>query len=248
MSRHLASAFGLIAGLAPAMALAQTNIDQGKSPAQIFATDCAACHKAARGLANGRNSAALADFLREHYTTSGEQAAALAAYVLGAGGGQSGEGRAQKPTPEHASVSAEEPKPAANHQKRRSGKPQAAAPASGKPQRPAGEEAKPEEESISVEEPSPSRPTHAVTERRRHRPAPAKAARGRREEPETTPAPQQPAAVAPEPAAAVAEPPATEAPSTPPPNQEASPAPSAAAPSDAASGDNSPVPRDNIPD
>lgn len=246
MSRHLASIFGLLAGLAPAMALAQTNLDEGKSPAQIFAIDCAACHKAARGLADGKNSAALAAFLREHYTTSSAQAAALAAYVLGAGGRQSGEGRAQKPTAEHASASAEEPGSEVNHQKRRSGKPEAAAPASGKPQRPAGEEAKPEDESISVEEPSPSRPTRPVAERRRHRPAPAKAARRRRDKP-VTPS-REPAAVAHEPAAVVVEPPAPEAPSTQPPSQQASPAPSAAAPSDAASDDNSPVPRDNIPD
>ena len=65
------------------MAHAQTNIDQGKTPSQIFANDCAACHKPTRALANGKNRFALTEFLREHYTTSREQAAALAAYVLG---------------------------------------------------------------------------------------------------------------------------------------------------------------------
>ena len=57
------------------------NIDQGKSPADIFANDCAACHKSTRGLANGQNSLALSSFLREHYTASKDQANALAAYV-----------------------------------------------------------------------------------------------------------------------------------------------------------------------
>jgi mono/diheme cytochrome c family protein len=86
--RGVASAAGLFVGLLPAMAQAQTNIDQGKSPAEIFATDCATCHKSARGLANGRGSSGLASFLVEHYTASKDQAAALAAYVMGAGGGE----------------------------------------------------------------------------------------------------------------------------------------------------------------
>ena len=79
----VAAAIGLLALFMPASAIAQTNLDQGKSASQIFASDCAECHKGARGLAKGRSSASLTDFLREHYTTSREQAAALAAYVLG---------------------------------------------------------------------------------------------------------------------------------------------------------------------
>ena len=87
MTRGLAPMIGLLAALAPAMAHAQTNIDQGKTPAQIFIEGCSACHKTARGLANGKGSYALTEFLHEHYTTSRDQAAALAAYVLGAGSG-----------------------------------------------------------------------------------------------------------------------------------------------------------------
>ena len=90
--RGVAPAIGLFVGLLPAMAQAQTNIDQGKSPAEIFANDCATCHKSARGLANGRGSSGLASFLVEHYTASKDQAAALAAYVMGAGGGEAGTG------------------------------------------------------------------------------------------------------------------------------------------------------------
>ena len=88
MYRSVAPAIGLFMGLLPAMAQAQTNIDQGKSPAEIFANDCATCHKSARGLANGRGSSGLASFLVEHYTASKDQAASLAAYVMGAGGGE----------------------------------------------------------------------------------------------------------------------------------------------------------------
>ena len=88
MFRGVAPAIALFIGLVPIMAQAQTNIDQGKSPAEIFANDCATCHKSARGLANGRGSSGLASFLAEHYTASKDQAAALAAYVMGAGGGE----------------------------------------------------------------------------------------------------------------------------------------------------------------
>jgi mono/diheme cytochrome c family protein len=83
---------------------------QGKTPAQIFANDCAACHKPTRALANGKNRFALTEFLREHYTTSREQAAGLAAYVLGAGFGA-------KPANEPPkSTKAEEETPAAAKQ------------------------------------------------------------------------------------------------------------------------------------
>jgi hypothetical protein len=89
--RRLLPIVGLIAvwglGLPAAPAWAQVNIDQGKSAAEMFNGDCATCHKSAKGLANGRNSGALAGFLREHYTSSAQQAASLAAYVLGAGAG-----------------------------------------------------------------------------------------------------------------------------------------------------------------
>ncbi len=104
-------AAALVFGLVPAPARAQVNIDQGKPPSEIFESDCATCHKSARGLADGKNSLMLSGFLREHYTASREQAAALAAYVLGAGGSAPA---AQKPGTEHAKVEPGEPK-AAGH-------------------------------------------------------------------------------------------------------------------------------------
>lgn len=245
MIRGFAPAIGLLATLAPAMAHAQTNLDQGKSAAQIFASDCAECHKAAHGLANSKNSATLTDFLREHYTTSREQAAALAAYVLGGRGAEPGapaQGHPPKPAPEHASASAEEPKPA-KHQGPHPGKPEEHAPAAAKLQRPAGDTAKPEEENPG------DQPTIMSPEVR-----PTTASRNRRKEPKPSPASpaEAPAAVAHAPAAVVADPGATEAP-----RLEASPNPTtaapaaAAAPADAASGESgedAPVPRDDIPD
>jgi hypothetical protein len=76
----------IAAGLAAAAAHAQgINIDEGKTPAQMFASDCSVCHKAARGLAKNSNVRAVADFLRQHYTSSREQAAAMAGFLLAAG-------------------------------------------------------------------------------------------------------------------------------------------------------------------
>ena len=94
MPRRIQSALALFAGLltagavlAPAAASAQVNIDQDKTPAHIFASDCSVCHKSIRGLANGKGHAALAAFLAEHYTSSDAEAEALASYVLANGGG-----------------------------------------------------------------------------------------------------------------------------------------------------------------
>jgi mono/diheme cytochrome c family protein len=135
VTRRLAAAIGLVAGLGPAIAHAQTNIDQGKTPAQIFANDCAACHKPTRALANGKNRFALTEFLREHYTTSREQAAGLAAYVLGAGFG--------------AKPANEPPK---------STKTEEETPAAAKQQKPTEEAAKPEEEPAAAEDPNSNPP------------------------------------------------------------------------------------------
>lgn len=111
---RFAPIIGLVALLCPVVAKAQTNLDQGKSASQIFANACVECHKEPRGLARGRSASALTDFLREHYTTNGQQAAALAAYVLGGRSADTAptapvtQGRG-KPVPERAL--AEEPKP-----------------------------------------------------------------------------------------------------------------------------------------
>ena len=196
MFRGVAPAIGLFIGLVPVMAQAQTNIDQGKSPAEIFANDCATCHKSARGLANGRGSSGLASFLVEHYTASKDQAASLAAYVMGAGGGEAAPAtRGPKPAsaPDRNRASAEPEAPPT----RTPGKPDQVPPAAG-------------------------------------RQGPATGSRNRPQPPL-----QQPAAVVVEPAPS--SPSAQESPVV-------VPGPSAAAPANADSGENAPVPRDNIPD
>lgn len=253
MIRGFAPTIGLLAVIVPAIAHAQTNLDQGKSAAQIFAADCAECHKAARGLANGKNNATLTDFLREHYTTSREQAAALAAYVLGGRGsepvGTAAQGRSAKPAPERASASAEEPKPS-KRQAPHGAKPEEAAHATAKLQRPE-ESGKPEDEASPSEVPSimAPEPRPASTSRSRH-----KEPKEPKESKESKAGPTEaPAAVAHEPAAGVPDVAPAETPSETP-TREASPNPppsAAAAPADAASGESgetAPVPRDDIPD
>jgi hypothetical protein len=219
--QRLAPTIGLLAAMVPAVAQAQVNIDQGKSPSEIFANDCAACHKSTRGLASGKNSLTLTSFLREHYTASREQAAALAAYVLGAGGGEALK-PGQKPGQERAKV--EEPK---GRPVQQSAKPEVEAPTA-KLQPPAGEEAKPEEQ------PGGMRPTSASHGRKNEK-----------NEHDATPPPPQPATVVAAPAAGVMQPSGTPS-SEANPATGASPANSAAAPAEPAEGE--PVPRDNIPD
>ena len=59
----------------------------GKTAAQLFSSDCSACHTSPRGLAKGRDARSLATFLQEHYTTKQESAATLAAFLTAAGPG-----------------------------------------------------------------------------------------------------------------------------------------------------------------
>lgn len=70
----------LVAAFGSTPALAQ-DFSAGKTAAQLFASDCAACHRSPGGLAKGQSVSALTSFLREHYTTKPESAAALAAYL-----------------------------------------------------------------------------------------------------------------------------------------------------------------------
>ncbi len=179
MIRGFVLTIGLLAAFAPAMAHAQTNLDQGKSASQIFAAACAECHKAPRALAAGKNSSTLTEFLREHYTTSRDQAAALAAYVLGGRDTIAAPAPGKKPPGERAKAQ----KPA---------KPEEGASANAKPHRPTEAEAKPKEEVSPGEIPSLVNPII--------RPEQRSAARNRHKDPKTGEPPQEPAAAVVEPA------------------------------------------------
>ena len=71
----------LVLGMAPVSA--QENLEAGKTPPQIFASDCAACHKTPIGLGKrlGGPFGGLSDFLRQHFTASRETAAVLTKYL-----------------------------------------------------------------------------------------------------------------------------------------------------------------------
>src|SRR3984957_6301541 len=68
----------------PAWAQA-TNLEAGKSPSQIFAGTCTACHKGPRGLLKTVPAGSLQGFLRQHYTTSPEMASLLASFLISNG-------------------------------------------------------------------------------------------------------------------------------------------------------------------
>jgi hypothetical protein len=78
---------GFAAAFAIAPALAE-DLTAGKTPAQLFRSDCGTCHHSPSGLVKERRDVgSLTGFLREHYTTTSGSAAALAAYVSGFGPG-----------------------------------------------------------------------------------------------------------------------------------------------------------------
>src|SRR5438046_3212087 len=82
----LAAVTLLIGGLPPMPALAQAqNLEAGKSPSQIFAGTCNACHKSPRGLLKTVPAGSLPTFLRQHYTTSPEMAGVLASFLISNG-------------------------------------------------------------------------------------------------------------------------------------------------------------------
>jgi hypothetical protein len=79
-SRVVSWVIGIVLSVAAASAQAQSNLDAGKSPAQIFSDTCNACHRSPREIK--RTSPA---FMREHYTTGMREAAAMAAYLASVG-------------------------------------------------------------------------------------------------------------------------------------------------------------------
>jgi hypothetical protein len=253
--RSVALATVLLAALAPPLAHAQVNIDQDKTPASIYQSDCAVCHKSVRGLANGRGSSALEGFLAEHYTSSQQEAAALAAYVLAGGGGTGTPApvRGDNPTADHTTTATDESQ---THEGRRAVKPEDE-PAGAKPPRRLIEHGKPAKpERTAIVEPGsahgerklpPERHGSAATPTQRgrlkHADAPQHVDAPQHADapppPPPSPAPAQVAA-APKPAA----PPKLDV-SPPPPAPSAAPI---APPPESPPAEASPTSRDNIPD
>ena len=61
------------------------NLDAGKSAAQMFSGNCAACHKGARGLLRTVPPGSLPGFLRQHYTTGPDMAGMWSSYLISNG-------------------------------------------------------------------------------------------------------------------------------------------------------------------
>lgn len=186
VSRRLWPAVVLLAALAPSVARAQVNIDEGKTPAHIFSSDCMVCHKSTRGLANGRAASDLVGFLSEHYTSSHQEAAAMAAYVLAGGGGDKTppQTHAPKLSPDSPVAVGDEPKVPPGRQAKRQAKPGEEVPPGPKTKR-LGEEPKttaeatPPEGKRTEETPVEGRPVEAKPVEASGATAPPVAARGR---------------------------------------------------------------------
>src|SRR6516165_496510 len=75
------------------------NLEAGKSPSQIFAGTCNACHRTPRGLLKTVSAGSLPGFLRQHYTTSGNMAAQLSSFLIAnsASDGRSRQGADARP-------------------------------------------------------------------------------------------------------------------------------------------------------
>ena len=73
---------------APSATVPQTepmDLDEGKSPQQMFSSSCSVCHQSPQGLAKGRGAGQLGTFLRQHYTTGAGQANILAGFLTSGG-------------------------------------------------------------------------------------------------------------------------------------------------------------------
>ncbi|MHC2619852.1 chemotaxis protein histidine kinase CheA [Bradyrhizobium huanghuaihaiense] len=143
-------------GATDAVLAQATNLEAGKTPSQLFAQTCNACHKSPRGLLKSVAPGSLPGFLRQHYTTSPDMAGILASYLVSNGATdtryQAKDGKKDGPKEKEAATA---PGQTPEHQGRRqrsqeAAKPEgegATAPAEGRQKRaarPAEEGAKPE--------------------------------------------------------------------------------------------------------
>src|SRR5262249_57285043 len=62
---------------------AQESLEQGKTAVQLYAANCASCHKSPQSVTKATGTFGLESYLREHYTPSAQSAAIIAAYLEG---------------------------------------------------------------------------------------------------------------------------------------------------------------------
>lgn len=140
---------------------AQENLDFGKSPAQLFASDCAICHKSPQGLAaKGGGMLGLESFLRQHYTASRESAAVIAKYLQAAGNAPAASGRAGK-RPSKSDASKSDDKAKAGDKKPDTAKPAETKPGEGKSGAAAPKAAEPKASEPKAAEPKAAEPKPA---------------------------------------------------------------------------------------
>ena len=157
-----AAVWALSALLAPA--LAQENLDQGKSAAQLYASDCAICHKSPNGLAKSGGLLGLDNFLRQHYTASRESATVLAKFLQGFANAPEPGGKQTK-RPAKNSDKDKKPGEARSSRDKSSKKDGKPAEAKDEPKQAAKPEAKPEPKAESKPEPKPESKPEAKPEK-----------------------------------------------------------------------------------
>ena len=97
MSSHgIRLAIGSLALCFTSSAGAQGSFEQGKTATQLYAANCASCHKSPQSVTTTTKIfGGLESFLREHYTPSPQSAATIAAYLNGLEKQSSGSVRAR---------------------------------------------------------------------------------------------------------------------------------------------------------
>jgi hypothetical protein len=96
MSSHgIRLAIGSLALCFANSAGAQGNLEQGKTAAQLYAANCASCHKSPKSVTKATGIFGLENFLRGHYTPSSQSAATIADYLNGLERQSSGSVRAR---------------------------------------------------------------------------------------------------------------------------------------------------------
>ncbi len=81
LTRRIGAAVVVLAIWVVGPAAAQENLDKGKGAVQLYASDCAICHKSPYGLTKRLGPYGVDNFLRQHYTASRESAAVISAYL-----------------------------------------------------------------------------------------------------------------------------------------------------------------------
>jgi hypothetical protein len=169
-SRIVPWVIGIAVAVAAGQACAQSNLDAGKSPAQIFSDTCNACHRSPRELKQTSPG-----FLREHYTTGGREAATMAAYLASIGSDARAVQQRRPPAlgAGQAAPTETASKPPGTDQAKPPGTDQAKPPSADQAKPPGADQAKPAETQAALPGTTPGRRTPAASEQAKPSPGPA---------------------------------------------------------------------------